>query len=149
MNLTNNNFWKTSLMEPDSHMKSIEYITNCVRVCLHKTNERQAGRTTNFPLLLTLRCLRYGLCMPGCSDLAYVYNSQSSCATVGQTAPFSATMKDFPKLLTTLVDSGATNHIFATCHASMPCAVTWYLTGKALAEQQFNVIHSSHISTIP
>ena len=45
--------------------------------------------------------------MQGCAclDLAYVYSRKNSCVLVGQTAPFSATMKNFLKLLTTFVDS--------------------------------------------
>ena len=45
-----------------------------------------------------------------CSDLAYAYNSQSSCALVGKTVPFhdklfSATMKNSSKLLSPFVES--------------------------------------------
>ena len=58
-----------------------------------------------------------------CLDLAYVYSSQSSCVLVGQTAPFSATMKNFSKLLTTFVDSYKPRFSYmASMHGQ--CAVT-------------------------
>ena len=59
-----------------------------------------------------------------CSDLGYAYSNQSSCVLVGHTAPFSVTMKDFSKLLTTFVSSRVTNLVLATCHACMAC-VQW------------------------
>ena len=73
-----------------------------MRVCLHGTNEKQPGRTADFPLLF-LSSKDFAGCV------------KSNCVLVGQTAPFSATMKDFSKLLTIFVDSRVMYHACMAC----------------------------------
>ena len=96
-------------------------VTNLVRVCLRETNKTQLGRTADFLCYFSKMPRVMTLHVRLCSDLAYVYSSQSSCILVEQMAPFSATIEDFPKLVTTFVDSRVTNLVLATCHACMDC----------------------------
>ena len=93
-------------------MKSIEEVTNRVRVCLREAmKDSQEGQLVTSSNDFACQAVLFRIT---CSLLF-----TAARVAVGQMALFSVTMKDFSKLLTTFVDGRITNLVLATCHG--PC----------------------------